>query len=220
MSSEIPPPEESSWRGAVTELLQQWGGGEDEALEELLPLVWQELHRQAENYLRRESSDHTLQPTALIHEAYLHLSRQSRVEWQSREHFFAIAATLMRRVLVKHAQAKRAAKRGGQRSREPLEDALTVARERSEDLLALDLALERLAALQPRQARTVELRFFGGFTVEEAAGILEVSSITIKRDWRLAKAWLKRQLEIPSPREVATASSEAASLGAASPEAI
>ncbi len=208
MSSMIPPPGDRSWKGAVTELLQQWGGGEDKALEELLPLVWQELHRQAEHYLRREASDHTLQPTALIHEAYLHLSRQNRVEWQSREHFFAIAATLMRRVLVKHAQAKRAAKRGGQRSREPLEDALTVARERSEDLLALDFALERLAALHPRQARTVELRFFGGFTVEEAAGILEVSTITIKRDWRLAKAWLKGQLEISAPAEASELAQE------------
>lgn len=144
--------------------------------------------------MRREGPDHTLQPTALIHEAYLRLIDQRRVRWRDRSHFYGIAARLMRRVLLKHAESKRALKRGGDRWRVPLEDGPPAAQRPVEDLLAVDRALESLEALDPRQGRIVELRFFGGFTVEETARLLDLAPITVKREWRVARAWLQRHL--------------------------
>ncbi|HEX8070981.1 MAG TPA: sigma-70 family RNA polymerase sigma factor [Pyrinomonadaceae bacterium] len=179
----------------ITRLLRQWGAGDRAALDELLPLVYDELHRQAARYLRREHAGHTLQPTALIHEAYLRLIEQHSVRWQNRTHFFAIAAQMMRRVLVDYARAKHREKRGGGDVRLPL-DAATLAAggEGGIDLLALDEALTRLAALDEQQARVVVLRYFGGLSLEATAEALHVSRSTAARDWDVAKAWLRREL--------------------------
>lgn len=178
----------------VTQLLVDWSQGDERALEELMPLVYDELHRLAEHYMRRERSDHTLQPTALVNEAYLRLVDQTRVQWRNRAHFIGVAAQLMRRVTVKHAERHRAAKRGGGAVAVPLDEAAVAATASSEDVIALDEALERLKELDPRQSRVVELRFFGGLTGKEMAEVLGVSPATVDREWRLARAWLQREL--------------------------
>jgi len=179
----------------ISQLLRQWSDGNRAALEELLPLVYDELHRQAARYLRRERVGHTLQTTALIHEAYLRLIDQRDVRWQSRTHFFAIAAQMMRRVLIDYARAKYREKRGGDDVRLSLNEATLVATdEDSVDLIALDQALERLAELDERQACVVELRYFGGLSLEETAEVLHISRATTARDWEVAKAWLRREL--------------------------
>ena len=181
--------------GAVTELLRAWGDGDDGALEQLAPLVEGELRRLARAYMRRERRDHTLQPTALVNEAFLRLTDARRVRWQDRAHFLGISARLMRRVLVDHARSRGYQKRGGGAERVTLEDGLVASPEPAVDVLALDRALEALAAVDDRKSRVIELRFFGGLTVEETAEVLHVSPDTVKRDWRLAKLWLLRELE-------------------------
>jgi RNA polymerase sigma factor (TIGR02999 family) len=179
----------------VTQLLVLWSQGEAGALERLLPIVYAELHRIAGRQLRRERRDHTLNPTALVHELYLRLVDQRRASWQNRAQFFGVAARLMRRVLVDHARSRQADKRGGSATHVSLEEAgdqpgvAALA-----DVLAVDEALERLAGQDPEQVRLIELRFFAGLTVEEAAHVLERSPRTVKREWRLARAWLHREL--------------------------
>ena len=176
----------------MTALLLAWTEGDEGARTRLIDAVYDELRRLARAYLRRERPDHSLAPTALVHEAYLKLVDQRRVQWQNRAHFFAIAAHLMRRILVDHARARSAAKRGG--SRVALEDVELATPPVDVDLLALDAALEKLAALDARQSRLVELRFFAGLTVDEAAAAIDVAPITVKRDWALARGWLFREL--------------------------
>lgn len=178
----------------VTELLKAYRGGEPEALERLVALVYDELRRQAARYLRRERVNHTLQPTALVHEAYVRLADQRDVQWQNRAHFLGIAAQIMRRVLVDHARARGRDKRGGGQTLVLFDDALEIASARDLDLVALDDALLALAELDERQSRIVEMRFFAGLEVEEVAEALGVSETTVKRDWSLARAWLKREL--------------------------
>jgi RNA polymerase sigma-70 factor (ECF subfamily) len=180
--------------GDVTRLLLAWSGGDREALEKLLPLVYSELRRRAESQMRRERSEHTLQPTALVHEAYLKLVDQQGVAWKDRAHFFAVASRAMRQILVDHARRRRTAKHGGQELRLSIEDVALATQPRSLDLLALDLALDRLAALDERQSRLVELRVFGGLTIEEAADVLGCSHATVSRDWKHAEAWLHREM--------------------------
>jgi RNA polymerase sigma factor (TIGR02999 family) len=178
----------------VTGLLQAWGGGDPAALDQLVPIVYDELHRQAQRYLRRENPGHTLQTTALVHEAYLRLVDQREARWQNRAQFFGVAAQLMRRILVDHARRHHAAKRGGSAIAVPLEEEEVAAGKSDVDLVALDDALNRLAALDPQQARVVELRYFTGLGIEETAEALEISSATVKREWAMARAWLKREL--------------------------
>lgn len=179
----------------ITQLLKKWSEGNQEILDKLMPLVYEELRRQASRYLRRERSNHTLQTTALIHEAYLKLVDQKEVEWQSRAHFFAIAAQAMRRILVDYARERHRDKRGGNAENLPIEDALMISsKEKSVDLVALDEALTRLAEFDERQARVVELRYFSGLSIEETADVLGVSNVTVRRDWNMAKAWLHQQI--------------------------
>jgi len=178
----------------VTQLLLGWGKGDKEALDQLLPLVYDELRRQAARYLRRERAGHTLQTTALIHEAYIRLVDQKRVQWQNRAHFFGIAAQLMRRILVDHARSKHRVKRGGSDVRVSLAEASLTVKARDLDVLAIDEALDRLAQVDERQAKVVELRFFSGLSVEETAEVLQISPATVKREWSMAKAWLHREI--------------------------
>ena len=178
----------------ITHLLKEWSAGDPRALDRLTPLVYEELRHQAARYLRRERPGHTLQTTALIHEAYLRLIDAKDVHWQGRAQFFAIAANLMRRILVEHARRRDADKRGGSHVRVQLDEAVAVADETDVDLLAIDEALDRLAAIDPQQARVVELRFFSGLSVEETAAALGVSPKTVKRDWSVARAWLRREI--------------------------
>jgi RNA polymerase sigma factor (TIGR02999 family) len=178
----------------VTRLLAAWSHGDREALDALTPVVYSELRRLAKAYLRRERPDHTLQGTALVHEAYLRLIDQRGVEWRNRNHFFALAAELIRRILVDHARAKVAAKRGGGSFKLSLDEALAAADEKDLDLVALDEALQALAQADAQQSRIVELRYFGGLTIEETADVLEISPATVKRDWVMAKAFLKREM--------------------------
>jgi len=180
--------------GAVTELLRAWSDGDDGALAHLTPLVETELRRLARAYMGRERRGHTLQPTALVNEAFLRLTDARRVRWQDRAHFFGISARLMRRVLVDHARSRGYRKRGGDVRRVTLTDGLVASPEPALDVVALDRALEALAEADARKGRVVELRFFGGLSVEETAEVLHVSPQTIKRDWRLAKLWLLREL--------------------------
>jgi RNA polymerase sigma factor (TIGR02999 family) len=176
-------------------MLRQWSDGNQEVLVDLLPLVYDELHRQAARYLRRERENHTLQATALINEAYLKLIDQRAVKWESRTHFFAIAANMMRRILVDYARSKNAEKRGGDYFILPLDEAHEITgKEKSLDLIALDEALTRLAQLDERQARIVELRYFGDLTLEETAEALGISRTTVADDWAMARAWLHREL--------------------------
>jgi RNA polymerase sigma factor (TIGR02999 family) len=185
--------EEHGAASDVTGLLVAWSNGEQAARDHLIDAVYGELRLLARGYLRRERTDHSLSPTALVHEAYLKLIDQRRVQWQSRAHFFAIAAHLMRRILVDHARAHGAVKRGAG-MKAPLQDVTLGTNPYDVDVLALDAALDRLAAIDERQSRLVELRFFGGLTVEETAAALDVSPVTVKRDWALARAWLYREL--------------------------
>lgn len=178
----------------VTTLLKAWGAGNRQAGEELLPLVYAELRQVARRYMRRERSDHTLQSTALVHEAYLRLVDKKEVAWQDRAHFFALAAREMRRILVEHARARKAEKRGGPAVKLPLEEAEAVAEQKDEEILALEEALGALEALDPQQARIVEMRYFGGLKVEELAVVLGVSTATVDRKWRTARAWLYRKV--------------------------
>ncbi|MCI0419278.1 MAG: sigma-70 family RNA polymerase sigma factor [Acidobacteria bacterium] len=178
----------------VTRLLIDWSSGDQQALIKLMPLVYGELRRLANHYFRSERPDHTLQPTALVHEAYLRLVDQTSIRWQNRAHFFGIAANLMRQILVNHALSHRAAKRGGTAVKLTLDDAVGVSKEQDLDLAALDQALTRLATFDSRQGRIVELRFFGGLSIEETAEILRISPATVKREWTMAKAWLHCEL--------------------------
>jgi RNA polymerase sigma factor (TIGR02999 family) len=178
----------------VTKLLGRAQAGDRASLDRLLPVVYDELRRVAENQLRRERSDHTLQATALVHEAYLRLLEQKNVDWQNRAHFFSIAAEMMRRILVNYAIGRGAQKRGLGATRLSLDDAVNFSDESDFDLVALDEALKNLEELDAAQARIVELRFFGGLTIEEVAEILQISESTVKREWRMAKAWLKANL--------------------------
>ena len=178
----------------ITQLLSDWSRGDEGALEKLIPLVQPELHRLAHHYMSRERVGHTLQTTAILNEAYLQLVDDPKRNWQNRTHFIAAAAQLMRRIMVDHARERRALKRGGGALKVPLDDAALVTERRSEELLALDEALERLAALDPRKSQIVELRYFGGLTVEETAAFLKLSDRTLEREWRMAKAWLYRAL--------------------------
>ena len=178
----------------VTRLLSDWSNGDRRALDELLPLVYEELRHLANAYLRRERDGHTLQSTALVHEAFLRLVNQHDVQWQGRAHFFGIAAQMIRRILVDHARAQRAAKRGAGAVRIELGEELAVAQQRDLDLIALDDALERLATMDGRQSRIVELRFFAGLSVEDTADVMGISTATVKREWSSARAWLFREV--------------------------
>lgn len=179
----------------ITQLLLAWTEGDAHALDRLMPLVQGELHRLAHRYMSAERPGHPLQTTALINEAYLRLIDSSRVRWQNRSHFFAVSAQLMRRILVDFARARDKLKRGGDTVQVSLEEAMLVSRESSPDLLALDDALTALAAFDERKSKVIELRFFGGLSVEETADVLKVSPVTVMRDWGLAKTWLLRELE-------------------------
>jgi RNA polymerase sigma factor (TIGR02999 family) len=179
---------------AVTQLLVDWGNGDRQALEKLTPLVYQELKRLAARYLRRERREHTLQSTALVHEAWLRLIDQNHVHWQNRAQFFGIAGEMIRRILIDHARNRQAAKRGDGAIKLSLDEALGAPDRRDFDLVALDDALEDLTKLDPKQGKLVELRFFAGLSIEESAEVLCVSPATVKREWAVAKAWLYREL--------------------------
>ncbi|MDX6611954.1 MAG: hypothetical protein QOD75_1140 [Blastocatellia bacterium] len=178
----------------VTGLLKKWSNGDQAALDELMPLVERELRRLAGAFLRRERPDHTLQPTALVNEAYLRLIDQRDPHWQNRAQFFAVAAQLMRRILVDHARAHSAAKRGGPGYKFSLSDAEQFGTNPDLEIVALHDVLERLAEIDPRQSQVVELRFFGGLTIEQAAEVMKVSHATVEREWTMARAWLRREL--------------------------
>jgi len=186
-------------RSDVTELLQLWSTGHADAIDQLLPTIYAELRRLASSYLRRERSDHTLQPTALVHEAFLKLVDQRRVQWQNRAHFFGIAAQAMRRILVDHARAHAAGKRGDGANHVTLDDAHLVTDGPGVDILALEEALTRLSQLDAQQGRVVELRFFGGLTMQETAEVLQVSTATVGREWAVAKSWLFAELRRITP---------------------
>jgi RNA polymerase sigma-70 factor, ECF subfamily len=179
----------------VTALLARVTKGDQEAVSKLIPLVYDEMRRLAGHYMRRERPDHTLQATALVHEAYMKMVEQRPADLQNRAHFFGVAAQVMRHILIDHARGHRREKRGGAKELVPLDDALVFSEGKSEELLALDEALQRLAKLDPRQAKVIEMRFFGGLTVEETAEALGISTITVKRDWSLGRAWLYGDLE-------------------------
>jgi len=185
----------------VTRLLLDWRNGDHAALDQLLPLVYQELHRRAMIFMSRERPGHTLQPTALINEMYLRLVNESQIAWEDRNDFFAVCANLMRQILVDMARARIATKRGGGLRQAPLEKAMSVSENPDAELLALDEALNALSAINARQGRVVVLRYFGGLTVEETAKALKVSPETVKRDWKLAKVWLFRELNRNQPEE-------------------
>jgi RNA polymerase sigma-70 factor (ECF subfamily) len=178
----------------ITELLHEWGAGNEQALEKLTPLLYKELHRIAHRYMEQERPEHTLQTTALINEAYLRLIDRENVRWQNRAHFLGVSALLMRRILVDSARSRKYAKRGGGVHLLSLEAALTVSHDRARQIVAVDEALQTLETFDPRKCRIAELRFFGGLTVEEIAHVLKVSVRTIFREWDLTKAWLTREL--------------------------
>jgi RNA polymerase sigma factor (TIGR02999 family) len=178
----------------ITQMLLAWGGGDRAALDELTPIVYDELRRLAKSYMRGQRPGHTLQTTALVNEAYLRLIDSSRINWQDRTHFFAMAARLMRRILVDFARARNSLKRGGDMQKVSFEEALAVPLEPETNLVALDDALKKLAELNPRQSQVVELRYFGGLSEEEIAATLEISVRTVRRDWSVARAWLYREL--------------------------
>ena len=179
----------------ITERLIAWGSGETAALDDVMRAVYQELRRMAYHYLRLERPDHTLQPTALVHEAYLRLVDQRKVSWQNRAHFFGVAAQMMRRILVDHARTKQRDKRGGAARKLSLDEVMNLSQGRAADLVALDDALKALAEIDSRKSQVVELRFFGGLNVEETAEVLDVSPQTVLRDWKLAKAWLYQEIK-------------------------
>jgi RNA polymerase sigma factor (TIGR02999 family) len=178
----------------ITRLLKAWGGGDEAAMERLAPMVYQELHRMARRYMNHEAPGNTLQTTALVNEAYLRLAGAGDVDWQDRAHFFAISAQMMRRILVDAARARRSEKRGGPAARLNFDQVPDVAPSRGRDLIALDDALNELAKLDPRKVRVIEMRFFGGLSVEQTAAILQISPQSVMRDWKLAKAWLTREI--------------------------
>lgn len=185
--------------GQVTDLLLDWNRGREGALDELMPLVYDELQRLADRYLRRERADHTLEPSALVHEAFLKLIDQTRVQWRGRAHFLGISAQLMRRILVKHARRYKAGKRGGGAAKVTLDENLFVGASQAVDVLALEEGLERLKERDQRQVKIVELRFYAGLRVEEIAEMLDISPSTVHREWRLARAWLGRVLRASRP---------------------
>lgn len=178
----------------VTELLQGWRAGDREALDALLPLIYDELHRLAHHHLRNERSDHTLRSTALVHEAYFRLVGQELPQWQSRSHFFAVAAQLMRQILVDYARRRGASKRGSGVCMLTLDDAVALPQRKDVDIVALDDALNTLAEIDPRQSRVVELRFFAGLSLEETSEVMGIATATVQRDWTAARAWLHRQI--------------------------
>lgn len=185
-----------SSRSEVTELLRKAQAGDRDSLDSILPLVYDELRAVARRQLALERSDHTLQPTALVHEAYLRLLEQTQVDWQNRLHFFSIASQMMRRILVNYAVDRKAKKRGDGATHVQLDDAMSLGNtESTVDLVLLDEVLERLTLLDEKQARIVELRFFGGMTIEETAAVMEISPATVKREWQMAKAWLQVQMQ-------------------------
>jgi len=186
----------------VTQLLRAWMRGEDGAKEELYQMVYDELRRLAHRYMSRENSGHTLQTTALVNEAYLKLADTNNLNWQDRAHFFAVSANVMRHILVDHARASRAERRGGEAQQIGLEDIIEIPQAPNKDVLALNDALDRLAKVDARKSKVVELRYFGGLSVEETAEVLKVSADTVMRDWRLAKAWLLRELSGESSHEL------------------
>ncbi|HEV7682863.1 MAG TPA: sigma-70 family RNA polymerase sigma factor [Pyrinomonadaceae bacterium] len=177
----------------VTQLLERWSQGDEEALGQLMPLVYSELHRLAGAYLRRERREHTLQPTALINETYLKLIDQDHPNWKNRAQFFGVAAQLMRRILVDHARRHHASKRGGDRLNVSLRNIGAFGNQPDADLLTLHDALDQLEKIDPEQSRLVELRFFGGLTIEETAEVMQISHATVEREWKIARAWLKRE---------------------------
>ncbi len=179
----------------VTDLLGRWRGGDRQALDALIPLVYDELRRIAQHYLRNERPGHTLQSTALVHEAYVRLIKQDLPQWQNRAHFFAVAAQLMRQILVDHARAYRADKRGGGACKLTLDEAEKDSQPLDVDIVALDDALKTLSMMDPQQGKVVELKFFGGLSIEDTAEVLGISSSTVKRDWITARAWLHRELD-------------------------
>ena len=183
-----PAPEE------VSQLLQDWSNGDQAALDKVMPIVYQDLHRLAHHYMRKERPGHTLQTTALVNEAYLRLADYKKMRWQSRSHFFAVAAQVMRRILVEQARSKNFAKRGGGAQRISLDETAIVSAGRSEEVIAVDEALTDLESWDPRKGKIVELRFFGGLSIEETAEVLRVSPTTVQREWRSAKAWLYRAI--------------------------
>lgn len=178
----------------VTELLQAWSRGDVAARDQLFPIVYEELRRRAADHLRRERAGHTLQPTALVNELYVRFAEQRRVSWRDRVHFFAVAAHVMRRILVDHARRKKSEKRGGAAVPLTIDAAVEVCAAQDFDIVALDLALERLAELFPQQAQIVELRFYGGLTLDETAEALGISAATVSREWTMARAWLRRAM--------------------------
>jgi RNA polymerase sigma-70 factor (ECF subfamily) len=178
----------------VTQLLVEWSNGDKSALDKLMPLIYEELKRLAHHYMSRERPGHTLQTTAVVNEAYMRLINRKSIHWQNRAHFFAIAAQSMRSILVDHARSHAYAKRGGGAHKITLDEAMIVSQQKAAEVLALDDALKELAALDPQQTRVVELRFFGGLTIEETAEVLHLSPATIKREWQTAKAWLYHEL--------------------------
>ena len=180
----------------VTKLLKDWGAGDESVPDKLMPLVYDELRRLAHQYMRREKPGHTLQTSALVNEAYVRLVDQSKIQWESRAHFFGIAARLMRQILVDHARRQNFAKRGGGAIRVSLNEATNVAQEQSASVMALDDALNRLEKIDPRKSRIVELRFFGGMSIEETAEALKVSPGTVMRDWTFARAWLQKEMTV------------------------
>ena len=179
----------------ITALLVDWNNGDKSAMERLLPLVERELHRLAHSYMRREDPNHTLQTTALINETYLRLVDQRKVQWQNRAHFFGIAAQIMRRILLNYARDQNRLKRGGRVIHVSLSEAMVMPAEKDRELIALNDALTRLEAIDERKSKVVELRYFGGLTVEEVAEVLKISTITVMRDWAFAKAWLSREMQ-------------------------
>lgn len=188
-------------QGEVSQLLADWGRGDEAALEKLTPLVYDELHRIARRYMRRENPGHTLQTSALVNEAYLRLVDQKQVDWQNRAHFFGIAAQLMRRILIDHARSYRYEKRGGGAIQVSLDETLTVTQQQASELIAIDEALTALSEFDARKGRIVELRFYGGLTNDEIAEVLGVTPRTIEREWRKSKAWLHRMISNKEPSD-------------------
>jgi len=185
--------------GETTRLLAEWRAGDQAAFDRLLPIVYEELRRLASGYMRGERSDHLLQTTALVHEAYLRLIDQQGTTYETRSHFFAVAAQIMRHILVDDARKRSRAKRGGGAPTVPLEDVAVMSAERAEEVIAVDAALEALTSFDARKAQIFELRHFGGLSVDEVAGLLKISPATVARDWRLAKAWLRRAMAAEAP---------------------
>ncbi|NNE98339.1 MAG: sigma-70 family RNA polymerase sigma factor [Pyrinomonadaceae bacterium] len=187
--------------GEITLLLKAFGSGKPDAMDKLAPLVYEELRRQAHRYLNKERKNHTLQTTGLVHEAYLRLIKQNSVNWQNRAHFFGVTATMMRRILVNYARKRTCEKRGGKNENLPFKDAsFVVAEEREIDLIALDEVLDELTLLDEQQSKIVELRYFSGLTIKETAEVLGISPATVKRDWKMAKCWLRAELGLGETR--------------------